>query len=151
MINRFEEILQLLGQSLNLPLQVDANNACAIQIKQNLIVQLQPDPSQEKLLIGCQIIQVPPGKFRENVLKEALKANGLPDPRVGIFAYIARNNTLFLFQEYPFDLLTNGERIASLIGPIFKTAESWKSAIESGQAGPPSSPLLPSSPMGFIQ
>ena len=118
MINRFEEILQLLGQSLNLPLQVDANNACAIQIKQNLIVQLQPDPSQEKLLIGCQIIQVPPGKFRENVLKEALKANGLPDPRVGIFAYIARNNTLFLFQEYPFDItssLVNGKYSCAIV------------------------------------
>jgi len=150
MIDRFEEILQLFGQSLNLPLESDRNHACAIQIKQGLIVQLQSDPSQTKLLIGCKIIEVPPGKFRENVLKEALKANGLPDPRVGIFAYIAAINNLFLFQEYPFDILTTGERVASLISPFIKTATEWRVAIQAGDPGPRSEAKLPG-PMGLIR
>ncbi|HEX2582719.1 MAG TPA: CesT family type III secretion system chaperone [Chlamydiales bacterium] len=135
MIDRFEEVLHLFGNCLDLPLHVDKNNACAIQV-QGTIIQMQTDTSQEKLLIGCKIIEVGPGKFREHVLREALKANDLPDPRVGIFAYIASINTLFLFQEYPFDLLTTGERVAGLLGPFIKTCTDWKNAIQNGQAGP---------------
>jgi hypothetical protein len=150
MIDRFEGILQLFGEALNLPLQSDKNNACAIQIKQGLTVQLQSDPSQTRLLIGCKIVEIPPGKFRENVLKEALKANGLPDPRVGTFAYIAAINTLFLFQEYPFDLLTTGERIAGLISAFLKTATDWRNAIDAGDPGPRSEAKLPG-PMDLIR
>jgi hypothetical protein len=148
MIDRFDEILRLFGNCLDLPLHIDKNNACAIQVKQGLIIQLQSDPSQQNLLIGCKIIEVGPGKFRENVLKEALKANGLPDPRVGTFAYIAAINTLFLFQEYPFDILTTGERIASLIGPFVKTCSDWKNAIEHGLSAP-SSETKQSGPLGL--
>jgi len=135
MIDRFEEVLHLFGQSLNISLHVDKNNACAIQVK-GIIVQMQADFSHEKLLVGCKIIEVGPGRFRENVLREALKANGQPDPRVGIFAYIAPINTLFLFQEYPFDLLTTGERIAALLSPFIKTCTEWKQAIQNGQPAP---------------
>jgi hypothetical protein len=136
MNDRFDEMLKLLGESLGADLTPDKNNACAIQIKKGLVVQLQNDQSEEKLLMGCKICELPPGKFRENVLKEALKANGQSDPRVGIFAYIDPINTLFFFQRYPFDILTTGERIASLIGPFVTAAEEWKKAIESGQSSP---------------
>ena len=147
MIDRFEEILRLFGNCLDLPLRIDKNNACAIQVK-GVIIQMQTDLSQERLLIGCKILEVGPGKFRENVLKEALKANGLADPRVGIFAYIPPINTLFLFQHYPFDILTTGERVASLIGPFIKTCTDWRSAIQNGQSAPVTEPRL-SRPMGL--
>ncbi len=135
MIDRFEEVLRLFGNCLDLPLHIDKNNACAIQVK-GIIIQMQTDPSQEKLLIGCKIVEVGPGKFRENVLREALKANDLPDPKVGTFAYIIAINALFFFQEYPFDILTTGERVASLIGPFIKTCTDWRNAIQNGQAAP---------------
>lgn len=136
MIDRFDEILQSLGKVFDLDLRSDRNNACAIQIRQGLIVQLQSDPAMEKLLICSKVVEIPPGKFRENVLKEALKMNARPDPIVGIFSYIAKINQLVLFQQYPFDILT-GERLAGLLGPFIQTAEKWRAAILSGSPAPP--------------
>jgi hypothetical protein len=136
--------------TLNLPLQTDRNNACAIKVKHGVVIQLQRNAAQDKLLVGCKIIEVPPGKFRENVLKEGLKANGLPDPRVGTFAYVAPINTLFLFQEYSFDLLTTGERITGLLGPFIRAATDWKLAIERGFPAPtPSLTTSTLSPLDF--
>jgi hypothetical protein len=136
MLDRFNALLQSLSAVIDLPLRVDKHHACAIQLKEGLIVQLQSDIAQEKLLISCKIIELPPGIFRENVLKEALKANSRPDPVVGIFSYIEQINALFLFQRYPFDML-DGAKISGLIGPFFQTAESWQTAIASGKAAPP--------------
>jgi hypothetical protein len=135
MIDRFQEILHALGEELNIPLEPDRNHACAIQVKPGLIVQLESDLSQEKLLILSPIIEVPPGKFRENVLREGLKSNALPDPRIGILSYIPKINKLVLFQYYPFDILT-AERLAGLLGAFIETAGKWRDAITTGNSGP---------------
>jgi len=137
-----------LGKLLGLPLHTDKNNACALQIKKGIIVQLQPDESLEKILIASKISEVPPGKFRENVLKEALKANGYPDPRIGTFSFLPSTNTLVLFQQYPIDILT-GERLAGLIVPFFDLAEQWRVAILNGKPGPGT--VLETLPMGVIR
>ncbi len=135
MTDRFEELLHELGKLFGLPLKPDKSHFCALQIKQGLKVQFQTDTAFEKLLIASKIGELPAGKFREDVLKEALKANGLTDPRAGVFAYIRANNQLVFFQRYPFDIL-NGERLAGLLGPFIETAERWKSAIDAGQSAP---------------
>lgn len=135
MIDRFQEILQHLSEELNLDLIPDRNHACAIQVKQGLIVQLESDAEQENLLMASQLIDVPPGKFRENVLREALKANAKPDPRIGILSYIPKINQLVLYQTYPFEILT-AERLVGLLGPFIQMAEKWRKAIDSGQTAP---------------
>lgn len=138
MINQFEELLAAIGKVFDLALHVDRSNACSIQIHDNLIIQLQLDVSQENLWIFSKLIEIPPGKFRENVLREALKANGLPDPRVGAFGYIAATNHLALFQKYPLTIL-NGDRLAGLMGAFLEMADNWRKAVASGQSAPPSS------------
>jgi len=135
MLDRFNELLQGLALLLDLPLHIDKHHACAIQIQPGLIIQLQADKSQENLLIVCKVVELPPGRFRENVLKEALKANALPDPRVGTFSYLALSNHLVLFQNYPFDVL-NRERVAGLLGPFIEAAGKWRTAIQQGQSKP---------------
>lgn len=136
MIDRFDELLKSVGKLFGMPLHTDRNHACAIQIRKGVIVQLQTDSAQEKLLIASKIAEITPGKFRENVLREALKANGMADPRVGVFAYLAATNHLVLFQRYPFDLLT-GERLIALLGPFIEAAEAWNTAIAAGLPSPP--------------
>jgi hypothetical protein len=135
MLDRFGALIQSLSEVFGLPLYVDANHACAIQIRRGLIVQLQPDPPQEHLLLLSKIGEIPPGKFRELVFVEALKANGMPDPIVGIFSFASKTGHLVLFQRYPFDILT-GERTAALIVPFLQKAEQWKGALESGRPSP---------------
>lgn len=138
-MSRFEELLQALGKAFHLKLHVDRSNACSIQIHDHLVIQLQLDTSQENLWIFSKLIEVPPGKFRENIFREALKANALPDPRTAIFGYLPNTNHLALFQKYPLEVL-NGERLAGLIGAFLEMAESWMKAINSGQSAPPKPP-----------
>ncbi len=135
MISQFEELLQKLGQVFALDLHLDRKHACSIQIHPSLIIQLQLDPSQEYLWIFTKVAETPPGKFRENLLKEALKANALPDPRPGILGYILTTNQLAQFQKYPLFIL-NGERLSGIIGSFLEMAESWQEAIRNGQSAP---------------
>ena len=147
MTDPFNDLLASLGQLFGLTLHADKNNACALQIKKGLVIQLQPDERREKILLASRVVELPPGKFRENVLKEILKANAVVDPFVGIFAYVAKTNSLVLFQQYPIDIL-NGERLAGLILPFIEVAESWREAILAGNVCPAA---LKTIPMGVIR
>lgn len=135
MINQFEELLHDLGKVFHLELHIDRHNACSIQVHPHFVIQLQLDISQENLWIFSKLIDTPPGKFRENILKEALKANALPDPRVGVLSYLAATNQLVIFQKYPLQIL-NGERLSGFLGAFMEMGESWREAIASGQSAP---------------
>ena len=136
MTNLFEQLLKELGAVFHLSLHADKIGACSLFIPPELVVQLQLDSSQENLFVFCKVIELPPGKFRENVFVEALKHNANPDPIAGILAYVAATNHLALFQNYPVSIL-NGERLAGLFGAFLETAENWRKAIQRGQSGPP--------------
>jgi hypothetical protein len=136
MTDRLTELLGELGKIFQLSLHTDKYNACSISIPP-LVIQLQLDSTQEKLFLFSKIFELPPGKFREIVLREALNANGLPDPRPGVFGYIAASNHLALHQRYPLEIL-NGERLAGLFGSFYELAELWHKALASGQSAPPS-------------
>lgn len=133
MITPFEGLLESLGKVFQLELHVDHMSACSIQVQEGLILQLEPDISQEYLWLFCKIIEIPPGKFRENVLSETLKANGLADPRAGHFGLW--NGILILFQKYPISLL-NGELLSGLIGAFLEMAGNWQKAVQSGRSAP---------------
>ena len=137
MIGPFQELLRELGHLFHMKLHADTIGACSILIPPELIVQLQLDPAQEKLFLFAKVVELPPGKFRENVLSEALKANGMPDPLPGILGYIHPTNHLALFQNYPL-LILNGERLANLLGGFVEMAENWRKAVQSGNSAPPS-------------
>jgi len=144
MIGPFEELLSALGRVFHLELQVDKSGACSILIPPELVVQLQLDSSQENLFLFCKILEVPPGKFRENVLLEALKANAQPDPVPGILAYLHATSHLILYQSYPLAIL-NGERLGFLFSNFLQMADSWKKSLEGGRSSPhPTSPPRPS-------
>lgn len=148
MTDLFQQLLQDLGRIFHLELHADKLNACSILIPPELIIQLQLDQSQENLFLFSKVAPLPPGRFRENVLTEALKANAAPDPIPGIFAYLAKTDHLILFQSYPVSIL-NGERLAGLFGAFLEVAEKWRKAIQSGQSSPPSLQTSPANPFGL--
>src|SRR5690554_6459151 len=125
MITQFEELLHDLNRFFELNLHVDKHNACSIQIHPELTIQLQLDLTQENLWVFAKLIEVPPGKFRENVLKEALKANALAEPRVGVLCYLGLKNQLALYQKYPLTIL-NGEKLSGFLGAFLEMANSWR-------------------------
>jgi hypothetical protein len=136
MTDRFDALLGALGQLFGMALHKDRAGGCALQIKKGFIVQLSTNETMDKILIGSKVVEVAPGKFRENVLKDALKYNAGKDPRVGMFAFLEKTNQLVLFQYYPLDIM-NGERLASLLGPFIDLAEKYREAILAGRASPP--------------
>lgn len=148
MTDRFEQLLSQLSPFFSLKLHSDKMGACTIEINPHIKVQLQLDISLENLLLFSKIIELPPGKFRENVLKDALKANGMPDPLAGILSYFPPSNYLTISQSYPASIL-NGERLAGLIGSFIEIAENWHSAIKRGNSSPLLSRPFPSGPFGL--
>jgi hypothetical protein len=145
----FEELIHKLGEELNVPLGVDRHRACAINIHETLTVQIQLDASQEKLLIASFVADLPPGKFRENVLGEALKTNHLEDPRTAILGYLAMTNKLVLYQRYPFVLL-DAKKLAEYVAGFIDYAEIWREAISRGQTSPaPIQPSIKPPPFGM--
>lgn len=150
MTDRFTELIAELGGFLGLALFVDRHGACSLQVHGKTKIQMQMDPTQRNLLIASIAIEVPPGKFRENVLKDALKINQLPDPRPAIIGYLPVNNHLTLHQSLPVDIL-DGKRLAAYFGAFMTETESWIEAIQHGRTAPlvlaPDNP--PSHPFGL--
>lgn len=97
----------------------------------------------------------PPGRFRENILKDALKSNDLLDRNRSILAYLGKENKLILFEYIPAHALTI-ETLEKHISKIVARAEKWKKAIDSGRTFPDDPEEMPrgqsmraSSPFGF--
>ena len=131
MIDQFHELLSSLGTQLKLPLQPDKKGACTLVIRNLFSVQIEYDPSRQRILIAAFLCDVPPGKLRENILRDALKSH-FPYPEIGTFGYSERNNKLSLFLYTPLSGLT-GEKCAQLLSSFIEKASKWKEAIELGQ------------------
>jgi|SRR5579862_5526742 len=131
MIDQFQELLVSLGQQLGLPLHPDKTGACRLNIRNLFSIQLEYEPARERILIASFLCEVPPGKLRENVLRDALKAN-FPYPEMGSFGYSERNNKLSLFLYSPIHGLT-GQKLAALLSSFIEKATKWKQAVEQGQ------------------
>lgn len=125
----FGTLLVELGQSLGIAnLHSDDNNSCLIRLKSGLIIQLELDKSGDFLLIGADLGTVPPGKYRENLFKEALKANDQQPPLHGILSYSKKSDHMVLYQKL-FIKDLNGEKIAAEITPFAEKAFIWSEAI----------------------
>ncbi len=129
-MNPFEQLIEALSQSLGLSLQTERGTICKLLIQESLQIQLEYEPSAERILIASFLCELPPGKFREDALKEALKANNSLN-RIGIFGYSEKNNSLayFLYVSDKKDHHT----ISGFLLNFIETAETWKAAVESGQ------------------
>jgi hypothetical protein len=145
-MSQFTRLLEELSFITGVSLHPELNDSCTIRINNLFSIQLKTDPGQEKLLIGCFICEIPPGKFQENVLKEALKENALPPPNPGIFAYVERNNHLVLYEYLLFQYLT-GERLTEYLAYFIEKATAWYEAIKSGAPSPhPAEVIVPTPP-----
>lgn len=128
----FGVFLKDLGAILGIPeLQPDANNTCLIKFKENILVQMELDRHGQFFIVGTNLGEVPIGRYRENLFTEALKANGLPYPHYGTFAFSKQANQLILFKMFPQKDL-NPTKVAEFIPPFVEKAKTWKEAIARG-------------------
>jgi hypothetical protein len=130
-MDRFATTIAELASLVNVPLHLDQHRGCSLNVNNVMQVQLQEEDNKDRVLIGAFIGELPPGKFREILLKETLKENNLY-PRVGTFAYSPRNNQLVFFTYALLPTLT-GDFLADILEIFLDRAFSWKTALETGQ------------------
>jgi hypothetical protein len=128
----FGTLLQELGPLLEIPtLHPDRQNSCLIRLKGGLNIQLELDRMGQFFIMGSDLGTVPPGKYRENLFREALKANGMPQPLNGILAYSQKTEHLILFEKMHVKDL-NGDKIMAVLTPFCEKARVWRDALARG-------------------
>ena len=125
----FGVILDDLGKKIGVPLKPDENNTCLLKMKEGVSIQIEPDKSGDFLLLGCKLGVMPPGKYRENIFRQALKANDLPTVNTGIFSFSKKSDNLILFKKVYLKTLT-AERLVQEVKPFVEKAALWANAIE---------------------
>src|SRR5262245_28591576 len=124
----FSALLGELGTILKIRLNADQNNSCKIKYKSGLTLQIDFDAASDRVIFVSSLGTPGPGRYRENIFREALKANGLPPPKYGIFAYSKKQEALVLYDSLPMKELT-GQKLADFLAPFCQRAEAWSSAI----------------------
>lgn len=128
----FGALLEELGQIMKMKLAPDKHNSCLIRYPNGLTVQIDQDTAADEIIVVATIGTSPPGRYRESLFKEALKANGLPPPQPGAFAYSKKTDSLVLYGHISLKELT-GQRLADYLTPLIQRAELWRNAIGRGE------------------
>lgn len=129
----YGSLLEELGRILEISdLHSDRNNSCLIKLKNDLQVQIEINPKTNTLLMGSDLGAPPLGRFRVDLFREALRANGLPYPQHGILAYSAKTDHLVLYETMALKDLT-GDIISDHLGPFAEKALIWKTAMENNE------------------
>lgn len=143
-MNKFELLIQELGQILGITLQAEQGSLCKVFIKEKVHLQIEYDEAAERIILACFIVEIPPGKFREDVLTAALKANYI-DSSLGSFSYADSIQTLILQLYLPSSVAA--PFLGTLLQQFTEKAISWKEAIEQSNVSrlvPSASSSLPS-------
>lgn len=131
--NELGALLKELGDTLHiLNLQPDENNTCLLKIQGKIEVQIESDKDSDYLLIGTDFGETSPGRFTEELMEAALKANNLPPPLHGIFGYSQKNGHFIMFDRLWTKEL-NGEKLAKFLDAFAQKAIIWKEAIQHDQ------------------
>ena len=129
-MERFATLLEELSEELNIDLYVDPKGACTLLFDDQLSVQLEPNARPDHLLVACFVADLPPGKFREEVLKDALKANS-PAPEVGVLSFCERKNQLVLSAFLPLPSL-KGKELSAFLSLFVGKAKEWRLGVTAG-------------------
>jgi hypothetical protein len=131
----FDELIEGLAEALNAPIHPDINSVVTMLVEGKVKVQLEPDKKGDFFLIGAYIGELPPGKFREHILKDALKINFNAGKNLGILSYMGKHNSLMLHRKIHLESLTVDELIKH-IKHITVRAKKWQDAMDIGHTSP---------------
>lgn len=147
-MSKFSDLLSPLGSILGTHLEPEQDTLCKIRMKDGVSVQLEYEENGDRLLLVSLLSELPPGKFREEALLAALKANYL-DTSLGSFAYVDAKQTLAMQLFLPGSI--SPALLATLLQQFTEKGVSWQTAVTQGTFSsliPSSSSALPS-PMNF--
>lgn len=134
MQDKFKDLIKDLADLLMQDLYVDKNGACVIVYDDVIKVQLELDKSSQNLIVFSSVSPLPPGKFRENVLLDALKENE-KFPYIAIFSFFEPDSSLALHNFLDFANL-KADVLASYLSTFVELCFLYRNAINSGQTSP---------------
>ena len=147
--DRFGALIEELAAAMKLKLVPDSHGAVMIRYKDKLQVYIEPDVLGETVSLLIELGKPGEGKYREALLREALRANGQPFPRLGTFCYGQKHESLLLFETSPMEDLT-GARLAELIAQLSEKARAWRDSMARGEVPPALSSAAPIRSEGFM-
>lgn len=128
----FESLLKELGEKIGISnLESTRNNNITLTLKDKNEVVLQQHKTEPFLIIAFEIAEIPIGRYRENILREALKFNGLNQLHGGAFAFSKKTQRLFLFDMLPFNDLSV-DQILTILKTLSERVTQWKEALNRG-------------------
>jgi hypothetical protein len=134
MMDRFQELLDELGAHIRFPLHVGKNRSCGLNINDQIHIQLTMNDTTQSLLVVAFVAEVPLGRYREELFKEALKHNDRY-PRPGVLSFMSKVNQLTAFEYLPIVEL-NGVKLAAFLGSFIPFVDEWHVAVAKGLPGP---------------
>ncbi len=126
--SHFEAILKEFEPFFNCPLVPDSNDSCLVKMNNGLSIQIEISQGG-RLLIGTRLGVLHMGRYRENLIKAALKSNDM-SLSSGTFGFSNKSGQLILF------ILTDPHQLHSvslLLTPFLNKAKKWLDAIEKGE------------------
>lgn len=125
-------LLKELGEKIGIPnLEPTSNNNITLSLKGKINVVLQQHETEPYLIISFEIIEIPAGRFRENILREALKFNGLNQLHAGIFAFSKKTQKLILFDMLNMNEIS-GDQVNTVMQSLADRSLTWKEALNQG-------------------
>ena len=148
---QFGAILKEFETYFNCPLVPDANDSCLITLGIGISLQIELD-RYGLVLIGCRLGAVHMGRYRDNLIREALKSNEITLPSTGVIGFSQKSSQLILFMKIN-PLFFSVHQILAVMPPFIAKAKQWTDAIAKGVVPtiiPTSSSNKPSGIFGLI-
>jgi hypothetical protein len=127
----FEQLVRELSALLGIPLKPDHHQSCRLDFGQGVTVQMDLDHTAERIILGSTLGRLNPGIYREQVLRQALRTNGLAKRPRGTLSYSERTDSLILFQFLTLSI-TTAESLKNALSIFQEHAYVWIQAIKDG-------------------
>lgn len=130
----FASLLKELGEKIGIPnLEPTENNNIVITLAGKNDLILEQHKSQPFLIISFEITEIPAGRFRENILREALKFNDLNQVHGGVMAFSKKTQKLVLFEMLPMNDI-HVDQLYTVMKALSEKATLWKESLSRGEA-----------------
>jgi len=145
--SQFGALLKEFEAFFNCQLEPDPNDSCLITLGTGLTLQIELD-RYGLILIGCRLGTVLMGRYRDNLIRAALKSNESTLPSTGILGFSQKSNQFILFIKLNPHFVSI-HQILALLPPYLTKAKLWSEAIAKGEV-PTTAPIGSSKPSGLF-
>lgn len=127
----FDKLLGDVSDFFQMEIKPDKKGGVALKLREHF-VQIEPDEAEENVLIFSPIGEIPTGRYREDILEQALRSNGYPPPNRGILCLAKKTSMLYIFEKFPLRTASREQLLATL-PPILDKVKIWKEAVQFSQ------------------